>query len=94
MGAKNRTKLSKIAEHRLGLEPRPTAEMPPELRVRPPCRETTSAYLSVGSEGLEPSPTWLRARRAAANTLIPSFVVLSAEPAVGAEGIEPSTWSL
>ena len=27
--------------------------------------------LSVGPEGLEPSPTWLRARHAAANTLIP-----------------------
>ena len=26
---------------------------------------------TVGSEGLEPSPTWLRARHAAANTLIP-----------------------
>ena len=25
----------------------------------------------VGSEGLEPSPAWLRARHAAANTLIP-----------------------
>jgi hypothetical protein len=29
---------------------------------------------AVGPEGLEPSPTWLRARHAAANTLIPSFV--------------------
>jgi hypothetical protein len=29
--------------------------------------------LGVGPEGLEPSPTWLRARHAAANTLIPSF---------------------
>ena len=28
---------------------------------------------SVGSEGLEPSPTWLRARHAAASTLIPLF---------------------
>jgi hypothetical protein len=27
--------------------------------------------LSVGSEGLEPSPTWLRARHAATSTLIP-----------------------
>ena len=27
----------------------------------------------VGPEGLEPSPTWLRARHAAANTLIPHF---------------------
>ena len=30
-------------------------------------------FHSVGPEGLEPSPTWLRARHAAANTLIPSF---------------------
>ena len=37
----------------------------------------------VGSEGLEPSPPWLRATYAAANTLIP-FV------AIGVEGIEPS----
>jgi hypothetical protein len=27
-----------------------------------------------GPEGLEPSPTWLRARHAAANTLIPVFM--------------------
>ena len=27
--------------------------------------------LSVGPDGLEPSPTWVRARHAAANTLIP-----------------------
>ena len=31
----------------------------------------TSAFHPVGSEGLEPSPTWLRARHAASNTLIP-----------------------
>jgi hypothetical protein len=30
--------------------------------------------ISVGPEGLEPSPTWLRARHAAASTLIPFFV--------------------
>jgi hypothetical protein len=36
-----------------------------------------SRLFSVGSEGLEPSPTWLRARHAASNTLIPCscFVV-------------------
>jgi hypothetical protein len=38
---------------------------------------------SVGSEGLEPSPPWLRATYAAANTLIPLV-------AIGVEGIEPS----
>ena len=52
------------------------------LRVRGPRRWTTSAYLSVGSEGLEPSPTWLRTRHAAANTLIPSFVFFRSVPAV------------
>ena len=31
----------------------------------------TNPTFAVGSEGLEPSPTWLRARHAAANTLIP-----------------------
>ena len=41
------------------------------LRMRCPRRWTTSAFHSVGSEGLEPSPTWLRARHAASNTLIP-----------------------
>ena len=46
------------------------------LRVRNPRRWTTSAFRSVGSEGLEPSPTWLRARHAAASTLIPCLVVL------------------
>ena len=41
------------------------------LRVRSPRRWTTSAFVQVGSEGLEPSPTWLRARHAATSTLIP-----------------------
>ena len=41
------------------------------LRVRYPRRWTTSAFLSVGPEGLEPSPGGLRVRCAAANTLIP-----------------------
>ena len=44
------------------------------LRVRYPCRWTTSAFLSVGPEGLEPSPGGLRVRCAAANTLIPVIV--------------------
>ena len=41
------------------------------LRVRCPCRWTTSAITSVGPEGLEPSPGGLRVRCAAASTLIP-----------------------
>lgn len=32
-------------------------------------------FVQVGPEGLEPSPTWLRARHAAANTLIPSYLL-------------------
>ena len=69
------------------------------LRVRGPRRWTTSAYHSVGSEGLEPSPTWLRARHAAAsNTLIPCSCFVFAR-GLGAEGIEPRApsrqrWSL
>ena len=53
-------------EHRAGTRTHVTA-----LRVRYPCRWTTSAFLSVGSEGLEPSPGGLRVRCAAASTLIP-----------------------
>ena len=41
------------------------------LRVRCPRRWTTSALISVGPEGLEPSPGGLRVRCAAASTLIP-----------------------
>jgi hypothetical protein len=33
--------------------------------------------LSVGPDGLEPSPTWLRAKHAAANTLIPCLSLVS-----------------
>src|SRR5271157_24550 len=39
----------------------------------------------VGPEGLEPSPAWLRARCAAANTLAPTI----AKPTVGPGGVEP-----
>jgi hypothetical protein len=35
-------------------------------------RSPTSRFIAVGPEGLEPSPRWLRARDAAANTWIPS----------------------
>jgi hypothetical protein len=61
-------------------------------------RATSANVLSVGREGLEASPTWLRARHAAASTLIP-FVCSSmcfplSARTVGAEGVEPSTWSL
>jgi hypothetical protein len=48
------------------------------LRVRSLRRWTTSASRRVGPEGLEPSPAWLRARCAAANTLVPSCFTESA----------------
>jgi hypothetical protein len=48
------------------------------LQVRSLRRWTTSAFPSVGSEGLEPSPIWLRARHAAASTLIPYLFFHSA----------------
>ena len=51
--------------------------------VRYPCRWTTSAFVSVGPDGLEPSPAWLRARYAAANTLIPSSASLRAQSGRG-----------
>ena len=46
------------------------------LRFPKPADEARLSYIqirSVGPEGLEPSPRWLRARDAAANTWIPSF---------------------
>src|SRR5438876_8470958 len=51
-------------------------------RRKPPEFAVTSR-VQVGPEGLEPSPRWLRARYAAANTWIPF--------GVGPEGIEPSS---
>jgi hypothetical protein len=42
---------------------------PSVSQVMPVCR----LALLVGPEGFEPSPRWLRARHAAANTWIPSF---------------------
>src|SRR6185369_17197292 len=51
-------------------------------------------FHSVGSEGLEPSPTWLRARHAATSTLIPCSCFVSRYSSarnVGADGVEPST---
>ena len=57
MGASNRWSNCQRSEHQVGLEPTsPLDEQCPH---------------SVGSEGLEPSTTWLRARHAAASTLIP-----------------------
>jgi hypothetical protein len=43
------------------------------LRVRSPRRWTTSAKFRLGPEGLEPSPTRLRAGRSATRALVPTF---------------------
>jgi hypothetical protein len=67
-------------EHREGIEP----SLPHyECGVLPLDHQ---CLLSVGLEGLEPSPAWVRTRDAAANTSIP-FVCLSS---VGAVGVEPT----
>ena len=69
------TKLSKSAEHRAGVEP---ASPPTTASRRCPeggvvaARPPVLAY-QVGPAGLEPSPGWVRASYAAANTLIPSL---------------------
>ena len=43
----------------------------------------------MGPEGLEPSPRWLRARHAAANTWIPNE-----QTPVGPAGVEPTPYRL
>lgn len=67
------------AEHRVGLEPTSPPYECGVFAARRPVHQSR-----VGSEGLEPSPTWLRARHAAANTLIPSQNLR-----VGPGGVEP-----
>src|SRR5471030_2553665 len=48
-----------------------------------------TSRVQVGPEGLEPSPRWLRARHAAANTWIPI------EPSpIGPAGLEPTPYRL
>ena len=85
-------RLSNVLEHPAGVEPaRPTwqagrlplhhgcvAGLPFRARSR---ARNGKPVTSVGPEGLEPSRRWLRARNAAANTLVPS---------VGPEGVGPS----
>ena len=68
MGAQWRIELSKNREHRAGVEP---ALPRYECGVFTSGRPVLANDLSVGPEGLEPSPTWLRARHAATSTLIP-----------------------
>src|ERR1700756_4500263 len=42
-----------------------------------------TSRVQVGSEGLEPSPRWLRARYAAANTWIPVLARRESNPRLG-----------
>jgi hypothetical protein len=69
-------------------------EAPSGNRTRTSCMASRQAAVTsqvpVGSERLELSPRWLRARYAAANTWIPVRLgPLSYEP-LGPEGVEPS----
>ena len=73
-----------------GLPGFPTSSVraPSGSRTRSSCIASREAAVTsrvqVGPEGLEPSPRWLRARYAAANTWIPSRLI-------GPEGVEPSS---
>jgi hypothetical protein len=76
--------LPKSQEHREGLEP----SSPRDQRFASVPGAVSSplddqCLLSVGPEGLEPSPGGLRVRCAAASTLVPCCT------RVGAEGVEP-----
>ena len=84
MGAKQcEVSCQRTSEHRVGLEPTLPLYESGVLAARRPV-----LYFSVGPEGLEPSPAWVRTRDAAANTSVP--ICLS----VGVEGIEPSAHDL
>jgi hypothetical protein len=68
------TTFSSLEEHPAGVEP----ALPPWQGSRLPLQHGCSCpdrivkeRVQRGPEGLEPSPAWLRARYAAANTLIP-----------------------
>ena len=52
-------------------------------------KAAVTSRVQVGSEGLEPSPRWLRARHAAANTWIPID-----QKSVGPAGVEPTPYRL
>jgi hypothetical protein len=56
-------------EHRVGVEPTSPHYGCGVFATRPP---VPIASFRVGPEGLEPSPTWLRARRSATRALVPS----------------------
>ena len=77
-GSRNRriARLSYVLNERTQRESNPHVLHGEQAR----CHYITGA---VGPEGLEPSPRWLRARYAAANTWIPV--------SIGPEGVEPSS---
>ncbi len=64
-------RIVKDREHRVGFEP-----TSPNYGCGILAAGLPVPVVQVGSEGLEPSPTWLRARHAAASTLIPCFLSL------------------
>src|SRR5207245_2903153 len=68
MGALQTNRIVKEPEHRAGVEPALPHYGCGVVAAGPPV-----LVVSVGPEGLEPSPTWLRARYAAASTSIPSL---------------------
>jgi len=72
---------SKSAEHRVGLEP-----TLPHYGCGVLAAGRPVLVVSVGPDGLEPSPARLRAECAAANTSIPSSIF-----SVGLGGVEPSS---
>ena len=80
MGACLVTELPRIEEHRVGIEPTSPRYDGGILPLDHQC------LLSVGPEGVEPSPVWLRASDAA---ITPQSQVVVLE--VGAEGVEPTS---
>ena len=74
MSACRTTKLSKIQEHREGLEPSSPHDHPSGgARCGVFAAGSPVLVLQVGPEGLEPSPARLRAGDAATNTSVPSI---------------------
>ena len=71
------SRLDATREHRARIE---LASPRYDGGILPLDEQCISLCCSVGSEGLEPSPPWLRATYAAANTLIPFVVVLCQQP--------------
>ena len=60
--------------------------------MSPSVRLESLTYESVGPDGLEPSPAWVRARYAAANTLIPCFVACLCQSARKESNLRPGPY--